>query len=159
MSGNRKNSAKGRNSFDAEIGDTVVGFLNRNSTPYPVDVGGPSFEPVPVKQHKDIMINVARMHAEQEYNRIMDLVTVLQSQAADIKRRLDITDMVHDAHYNFKPVHGQIYWLAEDTRKNQIILIQLGPNDWHAGAPSNLSYQYRVKWLGDHTWCEVNDEE
>lgn len=159
MSDDRKNSAKGRNSFDAEIGNSVVSFMNRSSTPYPVDVSGPSFEPIPVQQHKDIMINVARMHAEQEYNRIMDLVAVLQEQAADIKRRLEVTDMVHAAYYNFKLAHGQIYWLARDIRKNRIILTQHGPDDWTTGRPSNLQYQCRVKWLGDHTWCEVTDEE
>jgi hypothetical protein len=43
------------------------------------------------------MINAARMHAQQEYDRIMQLVAVLQQQAEGIRRRLDLTDMVHAA--------------------------------------------------------------
>lgn len=150
------NTAKGRNSFDITVADTVIPFFNRNSTPYPVEAGGPKFEPVPVTREKDHMINTARLHAEQEYNRIMELVEVLQRQAQQIKRRLDITDMVHSARYNFKLAHGQIYWLAQDTRRNELILCGLGPKGWCTGPPSNYEYIAAVKWLGDYTWIEVD---
>jgi hypothetical protein len=99
------------------------------------------------------------MHAEQEYNRIMELVDVLQQQAAGIKRRLDLTDMVHAARYDFQIAHGQIYWLAQDTRRNEIILCGMGPTGWNAGPPEWYQYIVAVKWLGDHTWIEVTDTE
>ena len=65
-------------------------------------MGGPKFELVPVTEQKDLMLNAARMHAQQEYDRIMELVNVLQRQADQIKKRLDITDMVHAAKYQFQ---------------------------------------------------------
>jgi hypothetical protein len=101
------NQADGRNSFDITTGNVLVEFINRNVTPYATEVGGPRFDLVPVERQKDIMVNVARMHAQQEYNRIMQLVTVLQQQAAEIHRRLEITDWVHAAHYEFQIYHGQ----------------------------------------------------
>lgn len=153
------NSAKGRNSFDVQIGGTTVNFLNKNITPYPTEAGGPKFDLIPIEKQKDIMVNVARLHAQQEYDRIMELVSVLQKQASDIKRRLDITDMVHSAHYEFQVAHGQIYWLVQDHRKNRIILSAMGPNDWTASAPEWYEYIIPVKWLGDYTWQEVNFEE
>jgi hypothetical protein len=110
---------------------------------------------VPVTKQKDIMINVARMHAKQEYDRIMELVSVLQKQAADIKKRLDITDMVHSAQYNFQLYHGQTYWLVFDRRKQFTRLAHTGPNDWSTGPPEEYEYICQVKWLGDHTWIEV----
>jgi hypothetical protein len=149
------NLADGRNSFDLTVGNSVVEFINRNSTPYPVEVGGPKFDLVPVTKQKDVMINVARMHAEQEYNRIMELVTVLQKQANDIRRRLELTDMVHSARYECQLYHGNVYWLVQDTRKNQMILTGTGPRDWFTGAPPNYQYIVAIKWLGDHTWMEV----
>ena len=91
------NITKGRNSYDSSLGNTVVPFFNRNVTPYPTEAGGPKFDLVPITKQKDHMLNVARLHAQQEYDRIMELVTVLQRQASDIKRRLDVTDMVHAA--------------------------------------------------------------
>jgi len=152
------NRAEGRESYDSKIGDSVVEFFNRNVSPYPTDVGGPSFDLIPIEKQKDIMVNVARMHGHQEYNRIMQLVEVLQQQAASIKRRLDITDMVHAAKYQFQIYHGQSYWLAVDHRKGGTVLTHTGPADWTTGGPSEYEYICRVKWLGDYTWVEVDDK-
>ena len=91
------NTAKGRDSFDVNTGNTLVHFFNRNVTPYPTEAGSVKVDLVPVESQKDLMVNAARMHAQQEYDRIMELVAVLQRQADDIKRRLDITDMVRAA--------------------------------------------------------------
>lgn len=60
------NSAKGRTSYDLKVGDSSVPFFNKNVTPYPTDVGAPSFDLIPVQQQKDLMINHARMYAQQE---------------------------------------------------------------------------------------------
>ncbi len=151
----KSNISKGRDSFDANIGGEMVAFINRNVTPYATSTLGPKFELVPVTEQKDIMLNVARMHAEQEYSRIMEMVSVLQKQADEIKRRLYITDMVHAAKYDFQIAHGNIYWLLMDTQKQITRLSILGPDDWSTGAPAHYEYIGRVKWLGDYTWIEV----
>jgi hypothetical protein len=155
MSEEEMNRAKGRTSFDIATGNTVVQFFNRNVTPYATESGGFKFDLVPVEKQKDIMVNVARMHAEQEYNRIMELVAVLQKQAADIKRRLDITDMVHAAKYDFQVYHGNTYWLLMDTQANCTRLSISGPADWSTGKPEYYEYVCQVRWLGDYTWIEV----
>jgi len=152
------NVAKGQTSFDADVGNTLVAFLNRNVTAYPTEVGAPAFDLVPVSKQKDIMINVARMHGQQEYNRIMQLVVVLQRQAQGIRRRLEITDLVHAARYDFQIYHGQSYWLCWDTRRKCSRLVTLGPEDWSTGAPDHYQYVCRVRWLGDYTWIEIDDK-
>jgi len=154
----KSNSAKGKDSYDATLGNNLVNFFNRNVTPYPTEAGGPKFDLVPVTKQKDIMINHARMYAQQEYDRIMELVTVLQKQASDIKRRLDVTDMVYAAEYQFQIVMGQSYWLVWDNRKNKTLLVSLGPNDWSTGKPKNYDYMTQVKYMGDHTWMEITDD-
>jgi ABC-type branched-subunit amino acid transport system substrate-binding protein len=151
----KSNSAKGRDSYDSTSTGGIIPFFNRNITPYPTEAGGPKFDLVPVTQQKDLMINHARMYAQQEYDRIMELVSVLQKQADSIKRRLEVTDAVHAAVYEFQPVMGQIYWLAWNQRKDQMILIHEGPDDWSAGAPQDYEYQTQVKYMGDHTWLEI----
>ena len=153
------NVAKGRNSYDSTSTDLTIAFFNKNVTPYATEAGGPKFDLVPVTKQKDIMLNVARLHAQQEYDRIMELVTVLQSQAEQIKRRLDVTDMVHAAEYQFQIAHGNTYWLLYDHRKNITRLSINGPNDWSSSAPEEYEYITQVKWLGDHTWIEVNEKE
>lgn len=148
------NLAKGRNSFDSvSTTGEIVAFFNRNISPYPTEVGGPKFDLVPVTKQKDIMLNVARLHAQQEYDRIMDLVAVLQNQAAQLKRRLEITDAVHAAEYQFQPYHNHCYWLAYDLKKQKTLLLHHGPGE--ALVTEGLEYIAKVKWLGDHTWIEV----
>lgn len=153
----KSNLAKGVDSFDATVGNNLVQFFNRNVTPYPTEIGGPKFDLVPVTKQKDIMINVARLHAQQEYDRIMQLVEVLQKQAQQIKRRLELTDLVHSAKYDFQVYHGNIYWLVYDHRVNLSRLVMHGPNEWFCGSPEEYEYICRMKWLGDHTWLEVDE--
>jgi len=154
----KSNLAKGRNSFDADIGGTLVPFFNRNVSEYPTEAGGVKFELVPVTKQKDLMINHARIYAQQEYDRIMELVAVLEKQAQAIKRRLEITDAVHGAVYQFQPVMGNIYWIVWDQRKQHTLLTQHGPNDWSSSAPEDYEYKAHVKYMGDHTWMEINEE-
>lgn len=157
MSDTKSNLAKGVDSFDAMVGNNLVQFFNRNVTPYPTEIGGPKFDLVPVTKQKDIMVNVARLHAQQEYDRIMQLVEVLQKQAQQIKRRLELTDLVHSAKYDFQVYHGNIYWLVYDHRVNLSRLVMHGPNEWFCGSPEEYEYICRMKWLGDHTWLEVDE--
>ena len=150
------NILKGRDSFDATTGNVVVPFINRSAVPYATESSGPKFDLVPVEKQKDIMLNVARMHAQQEYDRIMELVSVLERQAAQIKRRLEITDAVHAAEYQFQIAHGKNYWLVYDSRKNINRLCMRGPEGWSSGPPEDYQYIAQVQWLGDHSWIEVN---
>ena len=152
----RSNIAKGRNSYDSTSTGSIIPFLNRNVTPYATESSGPNFDLIPVEKQKDLMINHARMYAQQEYDRIMELVAVLEKQARSIKRRLEVTDAVHAAVYQFQPVMGHAYWLAWDTRKNQTILAHHGPDEWSTGKPVDYEYLTRVKYMGDHTWLEID---
>ena len=154
----KSNTAKGRDSYDSNFDGTMVPFFNRNVTPYATEAGGPKFDLVPVTKQKDIMLNVARLHAQQEYDRIVDLVRVLEGQAQQIKRRLELTDMVHAAVYNFQIAHGNIYWLVYDKRKDFTRLSINGPDDWATGIPEDYEYITQVKWLGDHTWIEIDKD-
>jgi hypothetical protein len=136
----------------------MIPFFNRNVTPYATEAGGPKFDLVPVTKQKDLMINHARIYAQQEYDRIMELVAVLEKQAQQIKRRLEVTDAVHAAVYQFQVVMGKEYWLVYDTRKQHTLLTQNGPDDWSSGAPEDYEYITRVKYMGDHTWQEINEK-
>ena len=158
MSDKKSNLAKGRDSYDSTSTGTIIPFFNRNVTPYPTEAGSVKFDLIPVEKQKDLMINHARMYAQQEYDRIMELVAVLEKQAQQIKRRLEITDNVHAAEYQFSPVMGNAYWLVWDKRKEKTLLIHSGPTDWSSSAPEDYEYQAQVKYMGDHTWLEVDDE-
>jgi hypothetical protein len=153
----KSNLAKGRTSYDSTSTGSIIPFFNRNVSEYPTEAGGPKFDLVPVTKQKDIMINHARIYAQQEYDRIMELVAVLEKQAEAIKRRLEVTDAVHGAVYQFQPVMGNNYWIVWDKRKQHTLLTQNGPNDWSSSSPEDYEYQTRVKYMGDHTWMEIDE--
>jgi hypothetical protein len=157
MENDMTNSANGVHSYDSTSTGSLIPFFNRNVSEYPTEQGI-RFDLIPVERQKDIMVNVARMNAQQEYDRIMDLVKVLERQAEDIRRRLTITDMVHGAKYDFQPAHGGNYWLVFDSRKNFTRLVLNGPQDWSSSAPKDYEYICQVKWLGDYTWIEVKQD-
>jgi hypothetical protein len=152
------NLLKGRDSYDSTSTGELIPFLNRNVTPYATEAGSVKFDLIPVTKQKDLMINHARMYAQQEYDRIMELVKVLEKQAQQIKRRLEVTDAVHGAVYQFQVVMGNAYWLVWDQRKQHTILTQMGPDDWSSSAPEDYEYITRVKYMGDHTWQEIDKE-
>jgi IS4 transposase len=155
MDEEKSNSAKGRTSYDSTSTGSLIPFFNRNVSEYPTEAGGVKFDLVPVTKQKDLMINHARMYAQQEYDRIMELVAVLEKQAQSIKRRLDITDSIHAAEYQFQLVMGNCYWLVWDMRKEKMILVLTGPHDWSTGVPETYEYKAQVKYMGDHTWMEI----
>jgi hypothetical protein len=152
------NTAKGRISYDSTSTGSLIPFFNRNVSEYPTEAGGIKFDLVPVTKQKDIMINHARLYAQQEYDRIMELVNVLQKQAEGIKRRLEVTDAVHGAEYHFQVVLGNAYWLVWDKRRNKTLLVHNGPTGWSSGPPEDYEYITQVKYMGDHTWMELNDQ-
>lgn len=151
------NSAKGRSSYDSTSTGVMIPFFNRNVSEYPTEAGGVKFDLVPVTKQKDLMINHARIYAQQEYDRIMELVAVLEKQAQQIKRRLEITDSVHGSEYNFQPVLGHCYWLVWESRKEKTLLVLTGPTEWATGVPESYRYIAQVKYMGDHTWMEMDE--
>lgn len=151
------NLAKGRTSYDSTSTGSLIPFFNRNVTPYATESSGPKFDLIPVTKQKDIMINHARIYAQQEYNRIMDLVAVLEKQAQQIKRRLEVTDAVYAAEYNFQPVLGNCYWLVWEKRKEKTLLVLTGPTEWSTGIPVTYEYITQVRYMGDHTWMELDE--
>jgi hypothetical protein len=154
---NENNSAKGRTSYDSTSSGVIIPFFNRNVTPYATESSGPKFDLVPVTKQKDLMINHARIYAQQEYDRIMELVTVLEKQAQQIKRRLEITDSVHAAEYQFQLVLGNCYWLVWESKKEKTLLVLTGPTEWATGVPDTYNYITCVRYMGDHTWMEMDE--
>jgi hypothetical protein len=153
------NVMKGVNSKDAIIGDQLVPFINRSSSEYPVEVGASFFAPVKVEDQKDLSLNVAKEHAKQEYDRIMQMVEILKEQAKQLVSRLDATDLVHGTSFAFHPIHGKEYHIYFNTchNKNQMGLI--GPKAWSGEKPpEHLTFVATVIKKGDSTWEYVDED-
>ena len=129
-----------------------------NAIEYPMEVGAPKFAPVPIKEEKDKAINIARQHANQEYDRIMEQAAVLMRQAKALQERLDATEMVHAAKFTFNPVYGKKYYLYQDQAISGYRLVQNSPREWSCGIPDGWSFCQAVRKMGDSTW-EIVEED
>jgi len=156
-SNDKSNLLKGRNSVDANLSGTVVAFFNRNISEYPTEQGA-FFAPVVVEKEKDISLNIAKQHAKQEYDRIMEMVRVLEEQAKQLVSRLDATEVVHKTTFSFTPVHGRVYHIYHNdhNQTNQMSLI--GPTEWCAGPGEHLKFVVSVRKKGDSTWEYIDED-
>ena len=154
---NDSNVLKGRNSKDANIGGELVAFINHSSSEYPVEVGAAFFAPVNVQEQKDLDLNVAKEHAKEEYNRIMEMVAILQEQAKKLASRLDATELVHTAEYGIRTIHNRTYHIYFNSCKNKNTLTPIGPTEWCAGPVEHLTYVASVKKKGDSTWEYIDE--
>jgi hypothetical protein len=126
----------------------------RNSLPYPMELGSPAFAPIDVYKEKDIIYNAGKLHAKQEYDRIMEQVEVLRRQAESLEHRMRVSDMMYDINITFKPVHGKIYYVYLYTLKNKHWLSGNHPDSWSA-LGQHHRFVIAVQLMGDSNWCEV----
>lgn len=132
--------------------------IRRSNLPYPMELGSPSFFPIPVEKEKDILLNTSKLHAKQEYDRIMEQVEVLKKQADALVNRISISEMINQCVYLFKPVHGKMYYVYNNTFKNENWLSINSPNSWIALGQEH-EYVMTVKLMGDSTWEEVIEDK
>jgi hypothetical protein len=154
----KSNLLKGRNSFDANINGEVVAFINHNVSEYPVTVGAVNFAPVVVEKEKDISLNIAKQHAKEEYDRIMEMVRILEEQAKQLVSRLDATELVHNTQFSFNPVHGKEYHIYYNEYKSLNQMSLIGPNDWNTGIGEHLKFVASVRKKGDSTWEYIDED-
>jgi len=130
----------------------------RHSLPYPMELGSPAFQPIAVAEAKDLSINTARAHAQQEYDCIMEQAAVLMRQAQALQDRLSMSERVIAADWSFAERHGINYYLYLNINTRRETLSLIAPGDWHGRCPEYLQYQATVCKQGDSTWAEVFEQ-
>ena len=127
----------------------------RHSLPYPMELGSPAFAPINVEKEKDILLNTSKLHAQQEYQRIMEQVEVLKKQADQLVNRMLVSEVMHTCVYHIKVVHGRTYYVYNNMLKNINWLSPIHPNGWSAGPGEHNKFVMAVKLMGDSSWQEV----
>lgn len=125
-----------------------VAGIERNSLPYPTEVGSVYFPPVKVEDVKSYNLN-------QSVGRYNEKVVYLQKQAdiimkeyEKIRRAVELAFLIDQAHYAFKPVPGNVYHLQRDGSGKLLLNM------------SHITYQellHKVTYKADGEWDVVND--
>jgi hypothetical protein len=114
--------------------------FKKSIVPYGLDRGAPKFDIIETKTKKDQHYNLAVQQAQKEFENLKQIADVINKQAQQIKERLEITELIYNAERTFTPVVGARYWIIKDTKKNNIKIVVLGPNDWSTNPPENYQY-------------------
>ena len=121
--------------------------------PYAHNVGGAVIKPIDKGRVKGLAVSAMYEQTEMQLDQIRQQINLLAEQANHIKNRAKISEDLHNADMNFKPLIGHIYHLY--LNKNQRnVLSMIGPNEWGKSKP--YEFVATVKLLADHTWDILN---
>ncbi len=123
---------------------------NPHTLPYAHTVGGAVIKPLDKGRIKGLAMSAMYEQSDKSLDQIRQQVELLMKQAQDIHNRVEVSEKIYKADYNFKPIINQQYHLYEKTDQSWI-LSMIGPNEWgKKGCP--YTFIHSVKLMSDHTW-------
>jgi len=120
-----------------------------HNLPYAHNVGGSIIKPIDRGRVKGQAVSAMYEQADSQLDQIREQVQLLASQAQQIQKRVEISELIYESEINFKPLMGHIYHLyrkADDTH----LLSMVAPGEWGNAMP--YEFVATVKLLSDHTW-------
>ncbi|CBW27008.1 hypothetical protein BMS_2204 [Halobacteriovorax marinus SJ] len=96
------------------------------------------------------------MHQQtaKQMDQLMEQMQPLIEQAAKLKKRVEVSELIYGAHISFEPMIGETYHLYQKENEEHLLSI-IGPDEWGSNMPYK-SWVASVELLADHTW-EVLD--
>jgi len=105
---------------------------------------------------------VMEHHANKQIDNLREQAKLLIKQARDIKNRVELSHIIAQAKYGFKPVHLKTYYLykndARGTGDEELTLTLIAPNEWTNNRIPYGEFVTAVRQLGDSTWEKVNED-
>ena len=111
-----------------------------------------SFPVIPTKQGaiKNKALAAMEHQTDIQLQQIKEQMSLLAEQANNIKKRVEISEMIYNSEIKFEPIISHIYHLYENEI-NEFQLLMIGPNEWgRKECPYNFISTVRL--LADHTW-------
>tara|TARA_B100000212_G_C27074300_1_gene405349 strand:+ start:152 stop:598 length:447 start_codon:yes stop_codon:yes gene_type:complete len=131
----------------------------QRSTPYPLRTLSPVIKPENITQYKHLQAKTLNHYVKKEYDRLMEQAALIMRQLNDLEQRVQITELIENSKYRFKPIPGNIYHLYHTTAKYPYVLSLYGRDDWAAGIPLSHEWVADVQKLGDSTWEVIEVSE
>jgi hypothetical protein len=123
---------------------------NPGLLPYSHSVGGVVVRPEDEGKLKSRALSAMREQTNRQLSQLQKQAELIASQANELKRRVEVSEKIYQAHLSFEPFIGHIYHLYESENKYKLMLI--APNEWGKTKRNNMEYINSVKLLSDHTW-------
>ena len=104
-----------------------------------------------VIKHKALL--AMEQQTDMQLDQIRQQIELLAKQAQELRKRKELSLMIHDARLSFQPVIGQTYYMYEKKDGNHLLSL-VSPKEWGGSGPFK-QFISAVKLLADHTWVEV----
>lgn len=116
--------------------------------PYPHTIGAPAFRPNERGMILSKSASAMNEQVEMQKKQIMEQVELLKKQYKDLEERRIISNLIYQAHFNFKPDAGEVYhlYMRDD---NSLFLSLIAPYEW---SKPEIEFVATVKQLHDMTW-------
>ena len=123
---------------------------NPGLLPYASNAGSAIIRPEDLGKVKGKSLLAMRQQTDKQMGQLVDQMQTLARQASEIKKRVEISERIYDAHIGFEPNIGHYYYVYE--KEDGTILISLvAPHEWGRSFKYS-SYLAKVYLLADHTW-------
>ena len=121
---------------------------NPHILPYAHTVGSAIIRPLDKGKIKGLAMKAMYQQTDDRLTQIKEQVELLINQAHEIHQRIDISEKIYEAKYNFKPNIGTTYYLYQD--EESYVLSMISPEEWG----KNLKYEFisNATLLADSTW-------
>ncbi|MEQ8903806.1 DUF2452 domain-containing protein [Ekhidna sp.] len=95
---------------------------------------------------------VAAMHdqTDRQFHQLYEQMQTLIEQAKYLKKRVEVSERIYQAHVPFQPVIGKVYYLYK-KKDGTDLLSMVSPDEWGKSFPYEV-FEAEVRLLSDHTW-------
>jgi hypothetical protein len=124
--------------------------------PFPHHIGSAVIRPEDQGKIRSRALTAMREQTQKQLMQIKKQFDLLQQQAKEITRRMEVSEKIYMADIPFEPFVGHTYHLYYHKKENKYKLMMISPEEWGNKKPENLEFVSTVKLLSDYTW-EITD--
>ncbi len=122
---------------------------------YAHSVGGFSIVPTNEGHIKGVAMQAMKEQTEEQLHLIFDQMKLLAKQVQDIKKRVEVSEMIYGAEISFQPVVGKRYFLYERDNGSKFLSL-ISPKEWGEKMQDKKCLS-EVQLMADHTWKIIKE--
>jgi hypothetical protein len=128
---------------------------NPGLLPYAHTAGGAVIRPEDKGRIKGNAMMAMYEQTDRQMQQLKDQMETLVTQAKNLQRRKEISEVIYEATINFRPVVGHIYHLYRKKDDSHTISL-IAPEEW---GKCPYDFLATVQLLYDHTWEVLRQAE
>ena len=129
---------------------------NPGLLPYAHTAGSAVIRPEDMGRIKGNAMTAMYEQTDRQMDQLKEQMETLVNQAKYLQRRKQISEVIYQANFGFRPVVGHIYHLYEKKDGAHTISL-IAPEEW--GRTKPYIYLATVQLLYDHTWEILKQSE